>query len=182
MPLLPTARAANLSSLPLGEWDSLLRLVFALCSAISYTCTAETHKLSPCCPKHCLQLVSSICRPSNSYLFCFTAWFWWLGKRSLSNSTKNRYCKKNVCFKFSSGGGISLSFLKMLPPPRKNCVCHIMMTLKGRVKTPEKGPIGVYLAHKHLTEQVHCQTFHRTWTTFSCRFLRIVAPWIFTIW
>lgn len=58
-----------------------------------------------------------------------------------------------MCFKSPSGGGnFSLSFLKMLPPPGKNCICNFMRGLKGRVKTPGTGPIGLYLVHKHLTQ------------------------------
>lgn len=72
LPLLPTAQAANLSNLPPGVQDSLLWSVFALCSAISCTFTAESRSLSPCCPKHWLQLVGSICHPCNSYMQGYT--------------------------------------------------------------------------------------------------------------
>ena len=57
-----------------------------------------------------------------------------------------------MCFKFPSGGGnLSISFLKILPSARKNCICNFVRALKGRVKTPETGSIGFYPAHKHLT-------------------------------
>lgn len=60
---------------------------------------------------------------------------------------------KPHAFQVSSGGGnFSLSFLKLLLPPRKNCVCSITRALKGRVKTPETRPIEFCLAHKHLTQ------------------------------
>lgn len=45
----------------------LLRSAFASCSAVPCTFTAES-----CCPKHRLQLVSSICRPWNSCMRGFT--------------------------------------------------------------------------------------------------------------
>lgn len=50
----------------------LLRLAFALRSAVSCTFTAESCSLSPCCPKHWPQLVSSICCPCNSYMQGYT--------------------------------------------------------------------------------------------------------------
>jgi len=40
----------------------------------------------------------------------------------------------------------------MLLPPRKNYICNIMEALKGRVKTPEVGPIEFYVAHKYLSQ------------------------------
>lgn len=50
----------------------LLRSAFASCSAVSCTFPAESRSLSPCRPKRWPQLVSSVCRPCNSYTRGYT--------------------------------------------------------------------------------------------------------------